>query len=71
MLQRILSIHIEDESLIEGFLNTVNAANAEGKTDVMHKTRIVIPERGDKKALLKMASEDEKGCSQKRNLCCY
>ena len=54
----ILPLHIEDESLIEGFLNTVNAANAEGKTDVMHKTRIVIPERGDKKALLKMASED-------------
>ena len=54
----ILPVHIEDEALIEGFLNTVNASNAEGKSDVMHKTRIVIPERGDKKALLKMASED-------------
>ena len=54
----ILPIHIEDEELIEGFLNTVNEQNAESKSDVMHKTRIIIPERGDKKALLRMASED-------------
>ena len=54
----ILPLHIEDESLIEEFLNTVNSTNAEGKSDVMHKTRIVIPERGEKKALLRMASED-------------
>lgn len=54
----ILPMHIEDEALIEEFLNTVNSSNAEGKSDVMHKTRIVIPERGDKKALLRMASED-------------
>ncbi len=54
----ILPLHIEDEVLIEEFLNTVNSSNAEGKSDVMHKTRIVIPERGDKKALLRMASED-------------
>ena len=54
----ILPLHIEDEALIEEFLNTVNSSNAEGKSDVMHKTRIVIPERGDKKALLRMASED-------------
>ena len=54
----ILPLHIEDEALIEEFLNTVNSSNAEDKSDVMHKTRIVIPERGDKKALLRMASED-------------
>ena len=54
----ILPLHIEDEALIEEFLNTVNSSNAEGRSDVMHKTRIVIPERGDKKALLRMASED-------------
>ena len=54
----ILPLHIEDESLIGEFLNTVNSTNAEGKSDVMHKTRIVIPERGEKKALLRMASED-------------
>ena len=54
----ILPLHIEDEALIEEFLNTVNSSNAEGKSDVMHNTRIVIPERGDKKALLRMASED-------------
>ena len=54
----ILPVHIEDEELLEGFLDTVNAANAEGKTDVMHRTKILIPERGEKKALLKMATED-------------
>ena len=54
----ILPLHIEDESLIGEFLNTVNTSNAEVKSDVMHKTRIVIPERGEKKALLKMATED-------------
>ena len=54
----ILPMHIEDEELLEGFLDDVNAANAEGKTDVMHKTRIIVPERGEKKAVLKMALED-------------
>lgn len=54
----ILPVHIEDEELIEGFLDTVNSANAEGRSDVMHKTRIIIPERGEKKALLKMAVDD-------------
>ena len=55
----ILPMHIEDEELLEGFLEDVNAANAGGGTDVMmHKTRIIVPERGDKKAVLKMALED-------------
>ena len=54
----ILPVHIEDEELIGDFLNTVNSANAEGRSDVMHKTRIIVPERGEKKALLKMAADD-------------
>ena len=51
-------MHIEDEELLEDFLDGINASNAEGKTDVMHKTRIIVPERGEKKAVLKMAMED-------------
>ena len=54
----ILPVHIEDEQLLEGFLDSVNSSNAEGRTDVMHKTRITVPERGEKRALLRMASED-------------
>ena len=54
----LLPVSIEDQALLEGFLNTVNSANAEGRSDVMHKTRIIVPERGEKKALMKMAAED-------------
>ena len=54
----ILPMHIEDEELLEDFLDSINASNAEGKTDVMHRTRIIVPERGEKKAVLKMAMED-------------
>ncbi|MBQ6389544.1 MAG: excinuclease ABC subunit UvrC [Mogibacterium sp.] len=54
----LLPVHIEDEELLAGFLDTVNAANAEGKTDTLHRTRIAVPERGEKKALLRMAEED-------------
>ena len=54
----ILPVHIEDEALLEEFLDNINAANAEGKTDVMHKTHFVVPERGEKKAVLKMAMDD-------------
>ena len=54
----ILPMHIEDEELLEDFLDSINASNAEGKTDVMHRTRIIVPERGEKKAVLKMALED-------------
>ena len=54
----ILPVHIEEEALLEEFLDNINAANAEGRTDVMHKTRFIVPERGEKRALLKMAMED-------------
>ena len=54
----ILPHHIEDEQLLEELLNNVNVENAELGNDVMHKTRITVPERGDKRALLKMATDD-------------
>ena len=54
----LLPYHIEDEELLEGFLESVNAGNAESGSDIMHKTRITVPERGEKKALLKMALDD-------------
>ena len=54
----LLPMHIEDEELLEEFLDTVNSSNAEDGSDIMHRTRIMVPERGEKKALLRMASED-------------
>ena len=54
----ILPIHIEDEALLEEFLDNINASNAEGRTDVMHKTHFIVPERGEKRAVLKMAMDD-------------
>ncbi len=54
----ILPVHIEDEALLEEYLDNINAANAEGRTDVMHKTHFIVPERGEKRAVLKMAMED-------------
>ena len=54
----LLPFHIEDEELLEGFLESINAGNAEAGSDVMHKTRIAVPERGEKKALLRLALDD-------------
>lgn len=54
----LLPFHIEDEELFEGFLESINAGNAEAGSDVMHKTRIAVPERGEKKALLRLALDD-------------
>ena len=54
----LLPMHIEDEELLESFLESINAGNAEGGSDVMHKTRIAVPERGEKKALLRLALDD-------------
>ena len=54
----LLPFHIEDEELLEGFLEGINAGNAEAGSDVMHKTRIAVPERGEKKALLRLALDD-------------
>ena len=54
----LLPMHIEDETLLEGFLDAVNTSNAEERSDTGHRTRILVPERGEKKALIRMASED-------------
>ena len=54
----LLPMHIEDEELIEGMLDSVNSSNAEAGSDKMHRTKINVPERGEKKAIVKMASED-------------
>ena len=54
----LLPMHIEDEELLEQFLDSVNSENAADRSDVMHRTRISVPERGEKRALVKMASED-------------
>ena len=54
----LLPMHIEDEDLIEGLLDSVNSSNAEAGSDKMHRTRISVPERGEKKAIVKMATED-------------
>ena len=54
----LLPFHIEDEELLEGFLESINAGNAEGGSDVMHKTKIAVPERGEKRALLRLALDD-------------
>lgn len=54
----LLDRHIEDEDLLMEYLDAVNADNAESKSDVMHKTKLVVPERGEKRALLKMALDD-------------
>lgn len=54
----ILPAAVEGMTLLEEFLNNVNASNAEAKTDILHKTKLSVPERGEKKALLSMAAED-------------
>ncbi len=59
----LLPFHVDgreslSEALLEEFLNDVNEENAKAKTDILHKTKIIVPERGDKKALLDMAIED-------------
>ena len=54
----LLPKHIEDEILIEEYLNKLNSENAESKSDIMHKSKLIVPERGEKRALLKMAEVD-------------
>ena len=54
----LLPMHIEDEELIEGMLDVINATNAETGSDKAHKTKINVPERGEKKAIVKMAVAD-------------
>lgn len=54
----LLPVHIEDQELLADLLNETNETNRLEKRDTGHKTRIIVPERGDKKAILDMASAD-------------
>ena len=54
----LLSAPVDDQSLLEEMLNGVNEDNAASGNDYLHKTRILVPERGDKKSLVSMASSD-------------
>ncbi|HHW95265.1 MAG TPA: excinuclease ABC subunit UvrC [Mogibacterium sp.] len=54
----LMPYDIEEKNLLEKAMNKVNMENVESGNDVLHKTYLVIPERGEKKALMKMAIED-------------
>lgn len=54
----IVPVHPEEEDLISELLNHIDEMNAKVGTDVPHKTRLYIPERGEKKAILDMTLAD-------------
>ena len=54
----IVPVHPEEEDLISELLNHIDEMNAKAGTDVLHKTRLYIPERGEKKAILDMTLAD-------------
>ena len=54
----IVPVHPEEEDLIFELLNHIDEMNAKAGTDVPHKTRLYIPERGEKKAILDMTLAD-------------
>lgn len=54
----IVPVHPEEEKLISDLLNHIDEMNAKVGTDVPHKTRLYIPERGEKKAILDMTLAD-------------
>lgn len=54
----IVPVHPEEEELISELLNHIDEMNAKAGTDVPHKTRLYIPERGEKKAILDMTLAD-------------
>ena len=54
----IVPVHPEEEALISELLNHIDEMNAKAGTDVPHKTRLYIPERGEKKAILDMTLAD-------------
>lgn len=54
----IVPVHPEEEELISDLLNHIDEMNAKAGTDVPHKTRLYIPERGEKKAILDMTLAD-------------
>lgn len=54
----IVPVPPEEEDLISELLNHIDEMNAKAGTDVPHKTRLYIPERGEKKAILDMTLAD-------------
>lgn len=54
----MVPVHPEEEDLISDLLNHIDEMNAKAGTDVPHKTRLYIPERGEKKAILDMTLAD-------------
>ncbi len=54
----LLTEHIEEESLIIALLDNTNEENAKAKSDILHRTKIIVPERGEKKAILDLAIND-------------
>lgn len=54
----LLREHIDEEQLLEDLLNRTNEENARAKHDIYHKTKILVPERGEKKAMLDLAVND-------------
>lgn len=54
----IVPVHPEEEDLISELLNHIDEMNAKAGTDVPHKTRLYIPERGEKKAIMDMTLAD-------------
>lgn len=54
----IVPVHPEEEDLISELLNHIDEMNAKAGADVPHKTRLYIPERGEKKAILDMTLAD-------------
>lgn len=49
---------LKDEKLLTEFLNDVNLKNHNMNYDSLHKTKFLVPERGEKKALVEMARAD-------------
>ncbi|MBQ6582648.1 MAG: excinuclease ABC subunit C, partial [Mogibacterium sp.] len=54
----LLPVHLPEEALLTELLNHINDQNYQSKQDSSHKTRLLVPERGAKKALLEMAMMD-------------
>ncbi len=54
----IIPFHLEEESLLTDLLNHIDLMNAEAGTDHSHKTRLYVPERGEKKEILEMTMAD-------------
>lgn len=54
----MISCHLEEEELLENMLNHIDSMNADAGTDRVHKTKLYVPERGEKKSILDMTLAD-------------